>query len=198
MINREGWLLYALKELELVFHEKGYRIPKVRVSCAFPYGSRNNAIVGQCWGSSCSEDGTNEIFITPKYDSSFDVLDTLSHELVHAVDDCKHRHGPEFKKIALTIGLEGKMIHASAGQKLKERLKTIAAKLEKNYGKYPHASLKIPTAQKAENRRLHPKAICPICKYTVVLSLRFLTHGPPICPKDKVLMKKDGNWGSVD
>ena len=122
----------------------------------------------------------------------------MSHELVHAVDDCKHRHGQEFKRIALTIGLEGKMIHASAGPKLKERLETIAAKLEKNYGKYPHASLKIPVAQKAENKRLHPKSICPICKYTVVLSLRFLTHGPPICPKDKVLMKKEGNWGSVD
>ena len=49
-------------------------------------------------GTSCSADGINEIFITPKYDKAIDILDTLTHELVHAVDNCEHKHGPSLKK----------------------------------------------------------------------------------------------------
>ena len=95
-LTREAWLLFAVAEIEPIFCEKGYRIPDVRVSCAFPSGSRRSSIVGQCWGTSCSSDGKNEIFITPKYDKAIDVLDTLTHELVHAVDNCEHKHGAEF------------------------------------------------------------------------------------------------------
>ena len=54
-------------------------------------------MVGQCWRTSCSADGVNEIFITPKYDKAIDIL-VFDCELVHAVDNCEHKHGPEFKK----------------------------------------------------------------------------------------------------
>jgi hypothetical protein len=69
------------------------------------------------------------------------VLDTLTHELVHAVDNCEHRHGKEFKAIAKDIGLEGKMREASAGKALKVRLTEIAMKI----GNYPHAKLAVPS-----------------------------------------------------
>ena len=41
-----------------------------------------------------------------------------AHELVHAVDDCQHKHGKEFKKLALAIGLAGKMCATHAGEAL--------------------------------------------------------------------------------
>ncbi|MDP2403742.1 MAG: hypothetical protein Q8M27_07925 [Methylotenera sp.] len=39
----------------------------------------------------------NEIFISPKLDDSVEVMDTLVHELVHAADNCEHKHGAEMK-----------------------------------------------------------------------------------------------------
>ncbi len=38
------------------------------------------------------------------------MLDTLVHALVHGVDDCQYKHGKEFKKIALNMGLKGPML----------------------------------------------------------------------------------------
>jgi hypothetical protein len=72
-----------------------------------------------------------------------EVLDTLVHELVHAVDDCKHKHGKEFKKIATSLGMVGPMRSAGAGPALKEKLKDLATKL----GAYPHARLSYPERQ---------------------------------------------------
>ena len=58
----------------------------------------------------------DQIFISPALGDPVDVLDTLVHELVHAVDNCEHKHGKEIKKIALSIGLEGPMRSAGAGK----------------------------------------------------------------------------------
>jgi hypothetical protein len=97
--------------------------------------------VDQCWPTSRSDDGVNEIHISPIYADPVEVLDTLVHELVHAVDDCKNRHGAEFKKIALAVGLQGRTREASAGALLKDRLQTIASVLIAELGPYPHARL---------------------------------------------------------
>ena len=51
----------------------------------------------------------NYIFISPSLDDPVEVLDTLVHELAHAVDDCEHKHGKEFAEIAKLVGLEGDM-----------------------------------------------------------------------------------------
>ena len=195
--TREAWLTCAVDALEPIFSEQGFLLPKVRVSCAFPSTSRRGSVVGQCWGASCSSDGVNEIFITPMYCSPFDVLDTLTHELVHAVDDCQSKHGKEFKRIAIAIGLEGKMIHATAGPKLKSRLQSISADLIKNFGNYPHAAMNLPVS-KSSSARLNPRAVCPNCGFQVTVSTRFIQHGPPICPKDKTLMEKKGKWSLIE
>ena len=184
----------AVTEITPIFAEKGYFVPNVRVSCGFPSGPLNSPTVGQCWGTSYSADGVNEIFITPKYDNVIDILDTLTHELVHAVDNCKHKHGPEFKKIALSIGLEGKMIYASAGPELKQRFQLIGKKLERMHGKYPHGAMHFSSTVSSSKKRLHPKAVCPKCNYSVVLSIKSIQLGPPICPKDNILMTKHGRW----
>ncbi|WP_197711863.1 SprT-like domain-containing protein [Polynucleobacter necessarius] len=53
------------------------------------------------------------------------LLDTLVHELCHAVDDCFSGHGEDFKGIAQTVGLEGpaRMAHATEGLTVKLMMK---------------------------------------------------------------------------
>ncbi|MGA1471492.1 MAG: SprT-like domain-containing protein, partial [Burkholderiaceae bacterium] len=192
-MTREAWLLLAVDAVAPIFHEKGFQVPRVRVSCAIPSTSVRGSAVGQCWGRSMSEDGVNEIFISPVYSSAIEVLDTLVHELVHAVDDCQHRHGPEFKKIALAVGLQGKMREASAGPELKVRLTKLALDLEQKWGPYPHAKLRVMRTL-FPSPKLSPRAACPICGFRVSVLMKYIDVGPPICPKDMVPMERKGKW----
>ena len=192
-LTREAWLLFAVDAVAPIFQEKGYEVPRVRVSCAIPSTSVRGSAVGQCWGRSMSEDGVNEIFISPVYANSVDVLDTLVHELVNAVDDCEHRHGPEFKKIALAVGLQGKMREASAGPELKARLTQLAERLEQSWGPYPHAKLRVMRSI-FPSPKLSPRAACPVCGFRVSVLMKYIDFGPPICPKDMVPMERKGKW----
>ncbi len=115
-------------------------------------------------------------------------MDTLVHELVHAVDNCEHKHGKEFKKIALSLGMVGPMRSAGAGPELKAKLEAIA----KTLGPYPHGKLKV-IHRKAISRS-RPRAKCPECGFQVPMLKRFLAYGAPICPKDKIEMSQIGNW----
>jgi len=133
VLTREEWLLQAIEAVKPIFQEKGHIVPNVKVSCGFPSTGKDRHI-GECWSKEISEGDINEIFISPKLDDPVEVLDTMIHELVHAVDNCKNSHGPLFKKIALSVGLEGKMRGAHASEKLLKRLGDIAKPL----GPYPH------------------------------------------------------------
>ena len=48
-LTREAWLLAAIELLRPLFLEKGYNLPRVRVSCGIPATSRRGSAVGQCW-----------------------------------------------------------------------------------------------------------------------------------------------------
>jgi hypothetical protein len=186
-LTREQWLNSAVEVLKPIFTEKGYIVPKVNVSCGFPSTGKDRHI-GQCWAKETSEADVNEIFISPKLDDPIEVLDTLVHELVHAVDNCKHSHGAEFKKIALSIGLEGKMRQAAAGEKLKVRLKEMAIAL----GEYPHKKLKFYT--KIRTYKPRPRAVCKDCGYQLNIQKKWLHYGPPLCPVHKTEMEPLGIW----
>ena len=186
-MNREQWLQEAVRHLSAIFKERGYDLPEVRVSCGFAH-STSRRVIGQCWSTKSSEAGINEIFISPKLADPVEVLDTLTHELVHAVDNCEHRHGKEFKAIAKDIGLEGKMREASAGKALKVRLTEIAIKI----GTYPHAKLAVPSP--SPSFRSRPRAVCERCGFKVPMLKAWVHYGPPVCPMDQVLMDKEGDW----
>ncbi len=186
-MNREQWLQEAVRHLSAIFKERGYDLPEVRVSCGFAH-STSRRVIGQCWSTKSSEAGINEIFISPKLADPVEVLDTLTHELVHAVDNCEHRHGKEFKAIAKDIGLEGKMREASAGKALKVRLTEIAMKI----GTYPHAKLAVPSP--SPSFRSRPRAVCERCGFKVPMLKAWVHYGPPVCPMDQVLMEKEGDW----
>jgi len=187
-ITREAWLLAAVQLLRPLFAAKGFSVPPCQVSCGFASTGTRSGHVGQCWSTKSASNELNQIFIAPTLKSSYEVLDTLVHELVHAVDNCENKHGKEFKKIALKMGMKGPMRSAEAGPELKATLTSFLDTL----GQYPHGHLKV--GMRKAPRRDRPRAKCKHCGYQVPMLKKFLTYGPPICPKDKVEMEALGNW----
>jgi len=187
--TRELWLQNAVDMVEPIFKNKGYKIPKIQVSCGFPSTGNKTKHIGQCWGRSSTSDGVNQLFISPILDEPVQVLDTLVHELVHAIDDCIHHHGPEFKKIATDVGLQGPMREASAGPWLKEHLIGIAKQL----GKYPHSKINLAHSS-SKKTGPRPRAKCKKCGYEVTPLKKWLFMGPPLCPKHTTEMEPIGDW----
>jgi len=188
-VNREQWLMAAVDHLIPIFERAGYAVPPVKVSVGFPSTGGKGRHLGQCWSTKSAVDGINQIFIAPHLQTPFDFLDTLVHELVHAVDDCESGHGENFKKIALDVGLKGPMRSAGAGDWLKQDL----IRIEERLGSFPHGRLNLParTMQKALKR---PGARCSKCGYEIVMLKRYLHLGPPVCPKDMEDMEETGEW----
>lgn len=187
-VTREQWLQNAVIALKPFFSAKGCIVPNCHVSCGFASTDVKRGHIGQCWGTKASADKVKQIFISPALSDSVAVLDTLMHELIHAVDDCKNKHGPVFKKMALKLGLKGPMRSTGAGPELKVRLKELAESL----GPYPHSKLSVPA--KVVDRRPRPRAKCSECGFTVPMLKAFIHYGPPICPKDKIEMTAIGDW----
>ncbi len=185
--TREAWLLNAVEKLKPLFKKQGYDVPKVQVSCGFTSTGKNRH-AGECWATTASLAAMNQIYISPKYDDAVEVMDILVHELVHALDNCQHKHGAEFKKIALAVGLEGKMRSAAAGAKLKNELTDIA----KNLNPYPHVKLNLPTSVRVYKPR--PKARCSECGYEIGILKKWQHLGAPMCPVHKLAMEPIGHW----
>lgn len=105
----EVWLNEAVELMRPKFAEAGYEIPPVHLSVGFSSaGYRVNSkryTKGMCYIRNMDKDGINQIFIAPILDEPIDVLATLAHELVHAIDDCKHSHGPVFQQISKDLKL---------------------------------------------------------------------------------------------
>lgn len=181
-ISRENWLQSAVESLTPHFSKAGFAMPPVKVSCGWPAGSNPRKTLGQCWPRERSGDGANQIFISPKIEEPIEVLDTLVHELCHAVDDCFSGHGPDFKDIARSVGLEGPARTAHASEELIIHLMTVAASL----GEYPHKAIVLPAPNKGVAGR--NKAKCTECGYEVTLLKKWATYGAPICPKDNTRM----------
>lgn len=176
-VFREEWM----DELTARFRESFFNgdllpeLPRVRLSCGFPKGSRN--AVGQCWNAKCSKDETFEIFIHPSVSNAEEVAHILLHELIHAAVglECKHRGA--FKKAATTVGLEGPMRATVPGDELKAKL----YRLTKPLGAYPHAELVAKDGPKKEGTRML-KLECPGCGMVIRTTKKWIeTTGAPTC-----------------
>jgi Zn finger protein HypA/HybF involved in hydrogenase expression len=186
--TREAWLQAAVEKLRPLFAAKGHQIPPVQVSIGFTNGGPRCHHIGQCWPSHMAEDKISHIFIVPGLGNPVEILDVLVHELVHAVDNCASSHGKVFKKIALSVGLEGHMRSAHAGAKLKAQLGELAQDL----GPLQHGAL-AKRPKRAINAK-RPRARCKECGYEVPMLKRFLEYGPPLCPQHKTIMEEIGDW----
>lgn len=191
-VTREDWLLRAVDMLRPIFERAGFFVPPVKVSIGFTSGGTRSRHLGQCWASKCSADGTNQIFISPSESDPVEILDTLTHELVHAVDDCKSGHGEGFKKIALAIGLKGPMRSAGANEYLRQDLVRISLVL----GQFPHGKLFTPGPSPAASIK-RPGAKCGKCGFEIVMLKKHLHMGPPYCPTHMELMIETGEWDDI-
>lgn len=164
-MNREDWLNAFAQAAARPFMElSGYAIPdNVRISVGFPLtGSKKSKAIGQCWDYTASKDGHFEIFIHPQLGESRMVAATLTHELVHAVVGLEAKHGSEFKKVALDVGLRGKMTATTVGEEWDQWAGPVLAEL----GPIPHAALEggVSNAPKEQKNR-QIKAVCSDCDF---------------------------------
>lgn len=188
-ITREEWLTLAIEKFGREhFKKQGYDLPKVKVSVGLPYGRGGKKAIGQHWHPNASDDKVGSIFISPTIDDGSQVLGTLIHELVHAAVGNEAKHGPKFRKCALSVGLCGKMQSTEETPELKEQFKFLV----KTIGKYPHAKLNLamnPT-KKQTTRML--KVHCEGCGFLCRAALtKLLEIGPPSCACNGVPMTVD-------
>lgn len=190
--TREEWLNKAVRLLnKSVFVPNKFIPPQdIKVSCGFPsmgaFASKRRRI-GECWYPQTGK--SHQLFISPVLVKPIDVLDVLSHEVVHTIAGSKAGHKAPFRRVATAIGLEGKMTATVAGPRLKKVLAAISEQL----GVYPHESLsKYSTERKTQGTRLL-KAACEECGYTIRITAKWIEEvGLPICPGcDTLLTQPD-------
>lgn len=182
--TREKWLQQMVDKLAPLFKAAEAPLPEVRVSCGWPSVkamARRHRAVGQCWPTSASKAGVNEIFISPICHDPLQIGAILVHELVHAVDDCANQHKGRFAKLARKVGLVGKMTQSNPGDELAHRIQEISQKL----GPYPHRELDksaLDGKKKAGSRLI--KVMCPEpdCGVVIRMCRNYIEDGMiPVC-----------------
>jgi hypothetical protein len=181
-MTREEWLNQLTDELRPDFLDVGAEIPeKVRVTCGWPSQSakaKKNRRIGEGWSAESSDDKHFEVFISPTLDDELEVAATLVHELVHTAVGVEAGHKAPFRRVAVALGLEGKMTETHAGEELREKLTVMMDKI----GAYPHAKLSFSGNRKKQGTRML-KVVCPdpACGYQVRTTRKWIEIGLPTC-----------------
>lgn len=185
--TREQWLTAAVHRLTPDLEAQGQTVPEnLHAIVSWPHGQ--SKAIGQCFGSVWAKNGSTYITVSPVLgDDPARVLDVLLHEMIHATGIMNH--GAPFKKVALAVGLTGKMKSTVAGPELRERLEVLAAEL----GPYPHETMQTPPKadkEKADKPKNRIRLASPSNEdYIVEISRKRLeTYGVPLCPFDNVPM----------
>lgn len=168
--NREAWLHAAAPILVSLLRDTaelhGIEIedrPVPYLSVGFPSGGLRHKRTCECWH--CRDEkhpgARAQIFISPVLGDGVQVLDELIHELIHDLVGVGYGHRGNFRKLALAVGLEGKMTATVAGPELKERLERLLGDL----GPYPHTKLDVNNMglKKKKQRCRQRKWVCPEC-----------------------------------
>ena len=183
---RHEWVEKALKTLRSHFDSHGYKVPEnIRVTIGWPKGGRTR--IGECHYTDASMDQHFEIFISPELGQKskhgkHSVMEVIAHEICHTIAGSKAGHKAPFKKIATTIGLEGKMTSTVPGAIMLALIKSF----EEANGPYPAGALTRSMKQKEKTYLI--KCECPECGYVVRTTSKWLEMGDPICPVDNVGM----------
>jgi hypothetical protein len=178
--TREDWLRAAVAQLRPAFLAQARPVPAVQVSIGFPSVgalARRRRRIGECWPPQASRDGLHHLFLSPLIAEPVEILATLVHELVHVAVGTPAGHGPLFRRLALALGLEGRMRETVAGPDLRLRLAGLAAAL----GAFPHAGLLADPGRRKQGTRLL-KIACPACGYTARTTAKWAALGLPVCP----------------
>ena len=180
-MTREEWLVALVGELRPLFTEAGFPLPdKIRVTCGFPSSKARslNKAIGEHWSSAASDDGHDEILISPVISDPIEAAAILVHELCHAATPGAGHKG-DFVRAIRALWLEGKATATVAGQAFRDNV----GALVEGCGEYPHATLNVGRVRKVQSTRLI-KASCPMCGYTIRLTEKWARLGLPACPND--------------
>jgi len=125
---RCAWLQRAVTLLEPHFRQSGLELPPVRIEM-------DRILTRRACACARAQNGVNRISISPCAIEPRDILHTLAHELLHAVDDCASHHGAGFRRSAGKIGFIPRGNGALAcGPVIAAVLKEVHTAL----GAYPH------------------------------------------------------------
>jgi hypothetical protein len=125
---RCAWLQRAVTLLEPHFRQSGLELPPVRIEM-------DRILTRRAGACARAQNGVNRISISPCAIEPRDILHTLAHELLHAVDDCASHHGAGFRRSAGKIGFIPRGNGALAcGPAIAAVLKEVHTAL----GAYPH------------------------------------------------------------
>lgn len=191
--TREEWLVAAVDMIRPSFEKENAKIPeKLKVSIGFPPkgGLAKRRVLGVCCMPAMASDGLPQIYINPTIEhigGSCGILAVLVHECVHACGISGH--GEAFKRIALAVGLEGKMTSTTATSWLQDFFEHMMEVL----GAFPYAHLigkSVIQKEKPDKCRMH-KCICPQCGYTVRIANKWIERGIPACPDCEIELEKE-------
>jgi hypothetical protein len=187
---REAWAGRAVEIFRPWFDELGSPIPAViRVSIGWPKSARG-AVVGFCFPTEATEDGSVQIFLTPERGESdtLDVLGTIVHELQHSADNCASGHKGDFARLNKAMGFLGKPTTS------KERTPELQAKLQAvadEIGPFPNPAITPIGKLKPQTTRML-KLTCQGCGMVVRCTRKWLDEvGPPSCACEHGPMEPD-------
>jgi hypothetical protein len=176
--TRESWLGELVDGLRPLFWKAGVTLPdKLRVSCGWPSSKGLSSVIGECWFPVTSKDGYHDIFVNPRLDDPIEVGEVLVHELCHTIAGLAAGHKAPFKRLAESVGLEGKMTATVAGVELTQKIALVTSDMIP----YPHGAITPPTKIGKQGTRML-KVVCPDCDYTVRTTAKWLQVGVPVCP----------------
>lgn len=180
--TREDWLNAFIEAARPKFAAVNAPLPvNVRVSVGFTSRGIKGARIGECWSDSASDDGHFEIFIKPTLDGEARICDVLTHELIHAAVGLDKGHGPVFKRVAASVGLQGNAKATLAGPDWFQW----AAPLIEALGPMPYAALNdkgMTTARKKQRTSLL-KVECPACGWLARVTAKHIEpHTHLNCP----------------
>lgn len=188
-IVRQEWIEQAATMFREHFKANWWNVPdNLRLSIGFPVGAKDGKrILGQCFPNTYSKDNHWEIFISPNYTNSIEILETIAHEMVHATVEVPGHRG-KFKDCALAIGFEAPMTATPAGPKMLQKINDIIFMI----GEFPAGDLNL-IGRKKQKTNLK-KCECPDCGYVARVTMKWINKvGEPICPVDEIQMICDGD-----
>lgn len=183
--TREAWLLAAAELLAPIIEDvAGAEMPPLRISVGFPGGTSNRkTTIGQCWPTSATGDGVNQIFMSPIRGEAdtVNVLGTLLHEMIHAIDDCESGHRGNFARIAKGVGFIPKL---TSSDNRSEELTSDLTRYAEALGPFPHPALQSGVRGSEEPKKQSSRMLklqCPDDGYIVRTSQKWIDEGLPSC-----------------
>jgi hypothetical protein len=191
-IIRQEWIEEAVEMFRKHFHVNWWTVPvNIRFSIGYPVGVKDGKRkLGQCIHSMHSADSHAEIFLSPDYTHTQEILETIAHEMIHAsVEITKEQfeagvkpvgHKGKFAACALAIGFKGPMTSTPSDDKMLAFIKVITDKI----GEFPAGRLNLTKRKKKGTYLL--KCECSKCGYVARVTAKWLDKaGEPICPTDQ-------------